>query len=76
MWEKTDRRSNTIMVRGGSPAENLPDIFEASEFAKSIGLTKKDAEWAYVSYCVDFTTKQLLKTKREVFENATTRSSL
>lgn len=71
MWEKVDRRSNTIMLRGGSPAENLPDVFEASEFAKAIGLTKKDAEWAYVSYCVEFTTAQLLKTKKEVFKNAT-----
>lgn len=62
MWEKVDRRSNTIMLRGGAPAENLNNIFKASEFAKKIGKTKKDGEWAFVTFCVQFTTTSLLET--------------
>jgi len=77
MWNKVDRRSDTVMLRGGAPAEQLDDIFEASELATALGLSKKDAEWAYVSFCVKFTTNELIKLKRKMEEqDAPTRNTL
>ncbi len=68
MWANVDRRSNTLMLRGSAPAELLDDLFEASEFAARLRLSKKDVEWAYVSFCVKFTTEELLKLKRKMEE--------
>jgi len=66
MWKKVDRRSDTVMLRGGAPVENLDDIFKASEFAAKLKISKKDGEWAYVSFCVQFTTEQLLKLQKRM----------
>ena len=68
MWANVDRRSNTLMLRGSAPAELLDDLFEASEFAARLRLSKKDGEWAYISFCVKFTTEELLKLKRQMEE--------
>ena len=68
MWANVDRRSNTLMLRGSAPAALLDDLFETSEFAARLRLSKKDGEWAYVSFCVKFTTEELLKLKRKMEE--------
>ena len=68
MWANVDRRSNTLMLRGSAPAELLDDLFEASEFAARLRLSKIDGEWAYISFCVKFTTEELLKLKRKMEE--------
>ncbi|MFA5456497.1 MAG: hypothetical protein WC261_02575 [Synergistaceae bacterium] len=70
MWTKVDRRSDTIMLRGGAPASLLNDIFEASEFTAKLKMSKKDGEWAYTSFCVKFTTEQILKLKRKMEEDS------
>jgi len=72
MWNKVDRRSDTVMLRGGAPVEQLNDIFEASELAAALGLSKKDGEWAYVSFCVKFTTDELTKLRRKMEEQDAT----
>jgi len=54
------------MLRGASPIENGDNILAASKFAYESSMIEGNNEYAFISFCVKFTTEQLLKTKREL----------
>ena len=76
-WREFDKRNQTIILKGGRPMKKSKDILEASDFAFKNGMIHADSEYPYVSFCIEFTTNQLLETKRAMKDNhATTRNSL
>jgi len=70
-WRDFDKRNKTIMLKGARPVEKAPAILEASAFAFDTGMIRSDSEYAYVSFCIEFTTNQLLETKRTMKDAST-----
>jgi len=67
MWKEHQQVAHqTRVLKGGAPAEKMDDIKRASLFAHACGMSKKDSEYAYVTFCIAFTTKSLLATMKEI----------
>jgi len=67
MWKEHQQVAHqTRVLKGGAPVEEMDRIKRASLFAHSCGLSKKDSEYAFVTFCIAFTTKSLLATMKEL----------
>jgi hypothetical protein len=67
MWKEHQQVAHqTRVLKGGAPAEKMDQIKQASLFAYNCGLSKKDSEYAFVTFCIAFTTKSLLATMKEL----------
>lgn len=65
----------TRVLKGGAPVEDMEDIKTASLFAYNCKLSKKDSEYAYVTFCIAFTTKSLMETMAALAEEDTDASA-
>ncbi|MFA5177031.1 MAG: hypothetical protein WC440_02625 [Candidatus Omnitrophota bacterium] len=67
MWKENQQVAHqTRVLKGGAPVEEMENIKTASLFAFNCGLSKKDSEYAYVTFCIAFTTKSLMTTLKEL----------
>jgi hypothetical protein len=63
MWVKRPNQvGHKLLIQGSAKLSELDDILKASEFAASCGMIKKDNQYSYTTFCIAFTTKELLKT--------------
>jgi hypothetical protein len=62
MWDKAPNKvGHKYLMQGSAGVADLPDIMSASEFAARCGLTTKDNQYNYTTFCIKFTTGELLK---------------
>jgi hypothetical protein len=61
VWKKLTTKSKTVLLRGGIPEERMKDVYQTSKFASETGQSDGDHEYAYVQYCILFTTDKLLE---------------
>ena len=72
MWKENQQVAHqTRVLKGGAPVEKMDEIKTASLFAYTCGMSKKDSEYAYVTFCIAFTTKSLMETMTKLAEGNT-----
>jgi len=67
MWEKKPNQvGHKLLIQGSAKLTDLDDILLASEFAAKCGMIPKDNQYNYTTFCISFTTKELLKIMTEL----------
>jgi len=67
MWEKEPNKvSKRYLIQGSAKLTELDDIMKASEFAVRCGLIKKDNQYKYATFCIKFTTGELIKAMKSM----------
>jgi hypothetical protein len=62
MWEKEPNKvSKRYLIQGSAKLDELEDIMKASEFAVRCGFITKDNQYKYATFCIKFTTGELMK---------------
>jgi len=63
MWKPVKPVGHKLLLQGSAKEGDLSNILNASAFAAKCGLIKKDNQYSFITFCIQFATTELLKTK-------------
>jgi pantoate kinase len=62
MWTNSPNKvGKKYLMQGSIKLPELENVMKASEFAVRCGFMPKDNQYSYISFCIKFTTGELLK---------------